>query len=57
MAEAFGAHWWFHFGKALCEVIMPEDCFMISAFIFLDEIPGKRWIMLCTSWKDVSGWC
>ncbi|HYR22288.1 MAG TPA: hypothetical protein VEP30_05120 [Chthoniobacterales bacterium] len=28
-------HWWFHFGKALCEVIMPEDFYKIGP-------PGNR---------------
>jgi hypothetical protein len=25
LARMLGSRWWFHFGKALCEVIMPED--------------------------------
>ena len=24
-------HWWFHFGKALCEVIMPSDFYKVGA--------------------------
>jgi hypothetical protein len=30
LAKALGPHWWFHFGKALCEVIMPTDFYKIG---------------------------
>ena len=30
LAEALGAHWWFYFGKALSEVIMPEDFYKVG---------------------------
>jgi len=33
--KKLSAHWWFHFGKALCEVIMPEDFYKIGP-------PGNR---------------
>ncbi|PYJ17612.1 MAG: hypothetical protein DME96_05445 [Verrucomicrobia bacterium] len=30
LGEALGARWWFHFGRALCEVIMPEDFYKVG---------------------------
>ena len=30
LANVLGTHWWFHFGKALCEVIMPEDFYKVG---------------------------
>ena len=30
LSEVLGTHWWFHFGKALCEVIMPEDFYKVG---------------------------
>ena len=30
LVTALGKHWWFHFGKALCEVIMPEDFYKVG---------------------------
>ena len=30
LSEALGPHWWFHFGKALCEVIMPYDFYKVG---------------------------
>ena len=31
LAKSLGQRWWFHFGKALCEVIMPEDFYKTGA--------------------------
>ena len=33
--KKLSAHWWFHFGKALCEVIMPDDFYKVGP-------PGNR---------------
>jgi hypothetical protein len=30
LAKSLGPHWWFHFGRALCEVIMPEDFYKVG---------------------------
>jgi hypothetical protein len=30
LAKVLGVHWWFHFGKALCEVVMPGDFYKIG---------------------------
>jgi hypothetical protein len=30
LARMLGSRWWFHFGKALCEVIMPEDFYKVG---------------------------
>jgi hypothetical protein len=30
LGEVLGARWWFHFGKALSEVIMPEDFYKVG---------------------------
>ena len=30
LAKALGPHWWVHFGKALCKVIMPSDFYKIG---------------------------
>jgi hypothetical protein len=30
LGEALGARWWFHFGKALSEVVMPEDFYKVG---------------------------
>jgi hypothetical protein len=30
LAKSLGPHWWFHFGKALAEVIMPEDFYKVG---------------------------
>jgi hypothetical protein len=30
IAKSLGPRWWFHFGKALCEVIMPEDFYKVG---------------------------
>jgi hypothetical protein len=30
IAKSLGSRWWFHFGKALCEVIMPEDFYKVG---------------------------
>jgi len=30
LAKSLGPRWWFHFGKALCEVIMPEDFYKVG---------------------------
>lgn len=30
LSESLGLHWWFHFGKALCEVIMPEEFYKVG---------------------------
>ena len=30
IAKMLGQRWWFHFGKALCEVIMPEDFYKMG---------------------------
>ncbi len=30
IAKMLGPRWWFHFGKALCEVIMPEDFYKVG---------------------------
>jgi len=30
VTEALGPHWWFHFGNALREVIMPEDFYKVG---------------------------
>jgi hypothetical protein len=30
LARMLGSRWWFHFGKALCEVIMPEDFYRVG---------------------------
>lgn len=30
LPQVLGAHWWFHFGEALCEVIMPSDFYKVG---------------------------
>jgi hypothetical protein len=35
LAKALESRWWFHFGKALCEVVMPEDFYKVGP-------PGNR---------------
>lgn len=30
LPQVLGVHWWFHFGKALCEVIMPPEFYMVG---------------------------
>ena len=30
LANVLGTRWWFHFGKALCEVIMSEDFYKVG---------------------------
>jgi hypothetical protein len=30
LATALGKHWWFHFGQALCEVVMPENFYKVG---------------------------
>ena len=30
LVKVLGTHWWFRFGKALCEVIMPEDFYKLG---------------------------
>lgn len=30
IAKSLGPRWWFHFGKALCEVIMPDDFYKVG---------------------------
>jgi hypothetical protein len=31
LAKALGPRWWFHFGRTLCEVVMPEDFYKIGS--------------------------
>jgi hypothetical protein len=31
LPQVLGKHWWFHFGRALCEVIMPPDFYMVGS--------------------------
>jgi hypothetical protein len=30
LPQMLGVHWWFHFGMALCEVIMPPEFYMVG---------------------------
>jgi hypothetical protein len=35
LAKMLGRHWWFYFGRALCEVVMAEDFYKVG-------LPGNR---------------
>ena len=52
LSRVLGKQWWFHFGRALCEVIMPLDFYMVGSE------GARRWddLGLKTLARDCAAW-
>jgi hypothetical protein len=52
LPQVLGRHWWFHFGTALCEVIMPQDFYKVGPQCDLrwDRIGLDAYARDCAAW-------
>ena len=52
LRQVLGAHWWFHFGSALLEVIMPAEFYQVGSAEGLrwDEIGLRAYARDCAAW-------
>ena len=52
LSDMLGPHWWFHFGAALCEVIMPSHVYMVGPphDLCWDNLGLSAYARDCTAW-------
>jgi hypothetical protein len=52
-----GPHWWFNFGRALCEVIMPQDFYKVGSEgnLYWDTVGLNAYARDCAAWPGAPG--